>query len=140
MKEKNKRIHSGAVRVSRISDYLKLNESITKKISSKTSSDIKVDADDMVVKIYRDMRSFASDFIKAYNQEDCEDLWSARNYLSNYEEDRVFCFSNPTNDRIYFCVELDYSSNMSILIRMVSSMRCGITMIMIIGTRIWIWT
>ena len=30
MKEKNKRIHSGAVRVSRISDYLKLNESITK--------------------------------------------------------------------------------------------------------------
>ena len=86
MKEKNKRIHSGAVRVSRISDYLKLNESITKKISSKTSSDIKVDADDMVVKIYRDMRSFASDFIKAYNQEDCEDLWSARNYLSNYED------------------------------------------------------
>ena len=51
MKEKNKRIHSGAVRVSRISDYLKLNESLTKKISSKTSSDIKVDADDMVVKI-----------------------------------------------------------------------------------------
>ena len=112
MKEKNKRIHSGAVRVSRISDYLKLNESLTKKISSKTSSDIKVDADDMIVKTYRDMRSFASDFIKAYNQEDCEDLWSARDYLSNYEEDRVFCFSNPTNDRIYFCVELDYSSNM----------------------------
>ena len=111
MKEKNKRIHSGAVRVSRISDYLKLNESMTKKISSKTSSDIKVEADDMVVKIYRDMRSFASDFVKAYNQEDCEDLWSARDYLSNYEEDRVFCFSNPTNDRIYFCLELDYSSN-----------------------------
>lgn len=112
MKEKNKRICSGAVRVSRISDYLKLNESMTKKISSKTFSDIKVEADDMVVKTYRDMRSFASDFIKAYNQEDCEDLWSARNFLDNYEEDCVFCFSNPTNDQIYFCVELDYSSNM----------------------------
>ena len=112
MKEKNNRIHSGAVRVSRISDYLKLNESMTKKISSKTFSDIKGDADDMVVKKYRDMRSFASDFIKAYNQEDCEDLWSARNYLSDDVEDRVFCFSNPTDDRIYFCVELDYESNM----------------------------
>lgn len=112
MKEKNKRLRSGAVRVSRISDYLKLNESMTKKISSKTFSDIKAEADDMVVKIYRDMRSFASDFIKAYNQEDCEDLWSARNYLDNYEEECVFCFANPTNDRIYFCVELDYESNM----------------------------
>lgn len=112
MKEKNNRIHSGAVRVSRISDYLKLNESMTKKISSKTFSDIKGDADDMVVKKYRDMRSFASDFIKAYNQEDCEDLWSARNYLSDDVEDRVFCFSNPTDGRIYFCVELDYESNM----------------------------
>ena len=112
MNEKNNRIHSGAVRVSRISDYLKLNESMTKKISSKTFSDIKGDADDMVVKKYSDMRSFASDFIKAYNQEDCEDLWSARNYLSDDVEDRVFCFSNPTDDRIYFCVELDYESNM----------------------------
>ena len=74
MKEKNKRLRSGAVRVSRISDYMKLNESMTKKISSKTFSDIKAEADDMVVKIYRDMRSFASDFVKAYNQDDCEDL------------------------------------------------------------------
>ena len=112
MKEKNKRLRSGAVRVSRISDYMKLNESMTKKISSKTFSDIKAEADDMVVKIYRDMRSFASDFVKAYNQDDCEDLWIARNFLVNDEEECVFCFANPTNDRIYFCVELDYSSNM----------------------------
>lgn len=102
-----KKIHSCAIRASKVAEFMKIDESFTKRISSKNINDLKDDADKNAFKSFESIDEFRQSFIDAYNQDECEDLWNARVYQNNYEEENVFVFACPDNQNLYFSVEFE---------------------------------